>query len=68
MRVRLVFEIEVSNDLGIDQQIEWAAENLEGRLSNTDNTVGDIFKEIKILRKHTKREGVTYGRPKKNGV
>ncbi len=59
MRVRLVFETEA-------EDVEQAVDILEMSLNMQDMEVKDIFKEAKVLRPFTRKEGVVYGRPKKN--
>ncbi len=64
MRVRLVFEtsMAISPDGTVDTDL--AVDELHALL-NEDAAVESIFKEIKILRPFTRKEGVTYGRPKR---
>lgn len=61
MRVRLVFEVEVEAIMPNDA-LDAASDILSAKL-NRDMTVEEIFKEAKILRPYTKKEGVSYGRP-----
>ncbi len=70
MRVRLVFETEIPNVKTPEFAAELAADEWALRL-NDDNSiegVHDIFKEVRTLRPFTRKEGVVYGRPKKNSA
>jgi hypothetical protein len=69
MRVRLVFETEVTNEeVNADGQFgaaeSIAADKLQTLLANPDLFTDQIFKETKVLRSFTKKPGVVYGRPK----
>ncbi len=72
MRVRLVFETEVEPNLELDKQgqqeeaMEMATDVLHGILEDPTKSVPEIFKNIQVLRPFTRKEGVVYGRPKKN--
>lgn len=63
-RVRLVFEVDLPEDVANKSPEDYAADVLHEELSSNTKTT-EIFKEIKVIRPYTKAPGKSYGRRRK---